>query len=147
MFYQKPQKKISTRGFSIVELLIVLAVAGVLSAVVVTSAVASRQKARDERRLGDMREIQLALALYYDLNKSYPGGNIVSLGNALEAEKFIGNFPSDPAGGSYPQYEYRVTAGKYCLGVRLERTNAIPGDSSTCVSKQTGSMANYKVSR
>ena len=50
----------------------VIAIIGILSAVVITSLNSSRLKARDARRIVELRQIRLALELYYDSNGYYP---------------------------------------------------------------------------
>ena len=62
----------SHRGFTLIELLVVVAIIGILSSVVLASLNSARAKARDTRRLSDMRQIQRALEMYYDANGSYP---------------------------------------------------------------------------
>lgn len=112
---------------------------GILTSVVVGATTASRSKARDTKRISDMKEIELGLALYFDVNKSYPA----SL-NTLVSDKYLPVIPTDPAGGGY---EYLASNGNrsYCIGVRLE--GAIPNDSASCTSQASGSTANYKSQR
>lgn len=59
-------------GFTLIELLVVISIISLLSSIVLTSVNSARGKARDARRLADLRQIQNALALYYDDNGSYP---------------------------------------------------------------------------
>ena len=61
-----------TRGFTLIELLVVIAIIGMLSSVVLASLNTARAKARDARRVSDLKQMQLALELYYDSNGSYP---------------------------------------------------------------------------
>lgn len=63
---------ISKAGFTLIELLVVISIISLLSSIVLTSVNSARGKARDARRLADLRQIQNALALYYDDNGSYP---------------------------------------------------------------------------
>ncbi len=61
------------KGFTLIELLVVIAIIGILSAIVFVNVNNVRKKARDARRLLDMKNIQLALELYYDDKGVYPG--------------------------------------------------------------------------
>jgi prepilin-type N-terminal cleavage/methylation domain-containing protein len=60
------------RGFTMIELLVVIAIIGLLSAVVLTALDEARKRARDATRLSDLRQMQTALALYYNENGEYP---------------------------------------------------------------------------
>jgi prepilin-type N-terminal cleavage/methylation domain-containing protein len=61
-----------TRGFTLIELLVVIAIIGMLSSVVLASLNEARAKSRDSSRLQAIRQVQLALELYYDQNGEYP---------------------------------------------------------------------------
>lgn len=63
------------KGFTLIELLVVIAIIGILATIVLVSLNTARAKARDVRRIGDLRQIALALEMYYDDNTStgYPG--------------------------------------------------------------------------
>lgn len=61
------------KGFTLIELLVVIAVIGLLSSIVLVSLKGVRAKTRDARRLSDMKQILLALELYYDTYGQYPG--------------------------------------------------------------------------
>lgn len=59
-------------GFTLIELLVVIAIIGLLSSVVLASLSSARGKAKDARRTSDLKQIQVALELYYDSNRAYP---------------------------------------------------------------------------
>ena len=60
------------KGFTLIELLVVIAIIGMLSSVILASLNTAREKARDARRLSDMKQIQTALEFYYDKFGVYP---------------------------------------------------------------------------
>ncbi len=60
------------KGFTLVELLVVITIIGLLSSVVLASLNEARSRARDARRISDLNTIQTALALYYEDNGHYP---------------------------------------------------------------------------
>ena len=66
------QRQRSTRGFTILEILVALAIIFVLTGIVVGALSGSREKARDTRRLTDLDQIQVALRLYAEANGEYP---------------------------------------------------------------------------
>lgn len=130
-----------------IEIIIALAIIGILSSVLLASTGTVRTTARDNKRIADMKTIQLGLALYYEVYRTYPAGNTVSvLTTALVTDRFLPAIPTDPKAGQGWTYEYKYpsTNNRYCLGVRLESA-PIPSDNKTCDSG--GADATYKVAR
>lgn len=60
-------------GFTLIELLVVIAIVGLLASVIMVAMNNARIKARDAKRLADIKQILTALAVYYDKNNAYPG--------------------------------------------------------------------------
>lgn len=73
------------KGFTLVELLVVIAIIGILAAVGVTALSGARTKARDAKRVADMKQVQSALELYFSDQASYPIGMADGSGMALGA--------------------------------------------------------------
>lgn len=61
------------RGFTIVELLIVIAVIGVLVTITVIAAKGAMKSSRDKRRQLMQASLQQAITAYYTLNSEWPG--------------------------------------------------------------------------
>ncbi|NTV22448.1 MAG: prepilin-type N-terminal cleavage/methylation domain-containing protein [Candidatus Yonathbacteria bacterium] len=98
--------KNSNRGFTLIELLVVIAIIGILSSVVLASLNSAREKSRDAKRVSDIKQLQLALELYYDTNQEYPDV-LTSL-----ASTYIANVPTD---NSVPYlYDNLTSAGAAC---------------------------------
>ena len=57
-----------SRGFTLVELLVVIAIIGILASIVMVGLGGAKQKSRDSKRVADIKNIQLALSLYYNDN-------------------------------------------------------------------------------
>ena len=60
------------KGFTLIELLVVIAIIGILSTLAVVSLGNARVRARDSKRLSDVRSLQSALEIYYTDQGSYP---------------------------------------------------------------------------
>jgi general secretion pathway protein G len=120
------------KGFTLIEILIVVAIIAILASVVLVGLGPTQQKGRDARRLSDLREIQNGLELYYNANGSYPDGNStqepVSTMYSNNASQFTSAgisqaFPGDPTGSGNFQYEYYSNGTSYAIGDCLEGTN------------------------
>lgn len=138
-----------SQGFTLVELLLVIAIIGILSTIVLTSLAGARAKARDAKRVADIKQIQLALALYYTDNGYYPlsiyrtlsAGGLTTLGLA---PTYLPSVPLDPSSSvacstetqpsCYKYTSYKVGSGSICnttahtpflyhLGAALEDTS------------------------
>lgn len=59
-------------GFTLIELLAVVAIIGILSTIAVVALGDARRKSRDAKRVGDVRAVNNALALYYADSNGYP---------------------------------------------------------------------------
>jgi prepilin-type N-terminal cleavage/methylation domain-containing protein len=73
------------KGFTLVELLVVIAVValiGVFAAVAVNSA---RSKQRDATRLSNVRQVQSALEDFFNETNTYPGGDLLPLGDSTSS--------------------------------------------------------------
>ncbi|MFA7702645.1 MAG: prepilin-type N-terminal cleavage/methylation domain-containing protein, partial [Patescibacteria group bacterium] len=62
----------SRRAFTLIELLVVIAIIGVLATISVIALSNARAKSRDAKRVGNMKQIQTALELFYNDNARYP---------------------------------------------------------------------------
>ncbi len=82
----KNQKK----GFTLIELLVVIAIIGLLATLSVVSLNNARERARDSRRVSDIRQIQTALELYHNAESEYPV-------NLTDLSDFINPVPSNPS--------------------------------------------------
>ena len=59
-------------GFTLIEILIVIAILGLLASIVLVGLGGARAKARDARRIADLRGVQNALEVYYSARGQYP---------------------------------------------------------------------------
>lgn len=59
-------------GFTLIELLVVVSIIALLSSIAVASLNQTRSKARDAKRVSDLKTLSTAIELYYDTNNVYP---------------------------------------------------------------------------
>jgi prepilin-type N-terminal cleavage/methylation domain-containing protein len=114
-------------GFTIIELVVVIAIISVLMTIITVSINEYAKKSRDSKRRGDATQIQKALEMYYVTNGKYPYGNWYCSNNSgwttlqTALAPYIKALPTDPAqsasgtsnGGAYT---YCYFAANYCCG-------------------------------
>ena len=70
---QQPQK-----GFTLIEILVVVSIIGILAAMLLANMVGIRERAADTRAKNNINQLKNALRLYYNDNQRYPIGNNVN---------------------------------------------------------------------
>ena len=112
------------KGFTLIELLVVIAIIGILASIVLASLNSARVKSRDARRVADIKQLQLALELYYNDNAVYPATS-TSL-----VPTYISVLPKDPQTGGgyvYSAMGSGASCTTYHLGAALEQTTITTG--------------------
>lgn len=74
------------KGFTLVEVLIVIVIIGVLSGLLVTSAVGAIDKAEATKIVSDLKNIQSASVLYFADSSRWPSGDITVVNPYLSAK-------------------------------------------------------------
>lgn len=103
----------SSRGFSLLELLVVIALIGMLAAIVLSVLSGAQRDAKDKRRIADIQQLQKALELYHIDHSGYPKESEGFNGNISENELFqaalepyLSGTPVDPINNDTYFYYY-----------------------------------------
>lgn len=132
--FQRELNASPKKGFTLIEVLIVVAVIGILSGFVLVNTKTSRAKSRDSRRYQDLAQLRIAVELYRADNNRYPstagawwsvcpgscGPHDTSGSNGWIpnlAPTYIASLPTDPSGctrgGTCKGYIYRSDGVDY----------------------------------
>lgn len=128
--------KKASKGFTLIEMLIVIAVITILAGVVFNGVQGVRETTRDTRRIGDLTNVQSILEMYMNQCNHYPGvadaaancnhPNVATWSDLADAlSTVVSKVPSDPTPSKTYYYGVDATDGlRYVVGAELERDNA-----------------------
>ncbi len=126
------------KGFTLVEILVTVAIVGILAGLTLTASMSSRKVARDGKRKSDLEQIRSALEIYRSEVKAYPA----SLGNLVSV--YLDKVPDDPLSGTYT-YSYTLSSpNSYTLCSYLETDSTSQSGCGNCTVSGSNSCY-YKV--
>ena len=120
------------RGFTLIELIIVVTIIGILSSLLLSNLVGIRGRIRDGQRKSDLTQIKQALQIYRSDNGTYPTDSSGTFNLSRCGEKFesggnvyMQKIPCDPFNDLPYTYRYVVSAdgSTYTLAACLENIN------------------------
>lgn len=134
-------------GFTLVEVLIVVAVVTIISLSAIGSYTSSLKSTRDSRRKADLSSINKALESYYNDNGFYPASISAADLCATTVNCYLKTIPTDPKGYTYYYLRGDVsgTNQSFQLYSTLEQTNDT-GVGSGTYSANCGTTCRYGVS-
>lgn len=128
------------KGFTLVEMLVVVAIIAILSSVFLVGLRGFRAQAYDTRRISDIQKIQSQLELFYNQQRRYPA--------TLSELSSVGGYtaPTDPV--SRESYRYVPCSGgpsgyhqSYVIGATLDNKSSILDDQNEIDDDDIGSMS------
>lgn len=136
----------SRGGFTLIEMLIVIAIIAILAGIVLSSVSSFQARARDTLRIGDLRNIQNYLELFFNKCGYYPG-NVDASGNCTlgntpttwqdlqtlmtKTAAVTTQFPADPIPSHSFCYQSTNNGLGYVVGAILEQSNSVINNSVT----------------
>jgi general secretion pathway protein G len=140
------KRTFSQKGFTLIEMLIVIAIIAILASVFLVGLSGFRGSAYDARRLSDLQKVQSYLELYYNKMRTYPinitawNGSGTTLETALNGAGIgVSSIPADPGGLKY--YYLSCNGGQgYLLAAGITTGSATLNDSATPDTSQCEGM-------
>lgn len=106
------------KGFSLLELLVVISIIGILISLGVASFSTAQKKSRDARRKADIKAMQDGFEQYYAVNSGSYGATCAAM--FAVSDIFPAGSPVDPKGGVTYAYTCDSDADGYCVCAYLE---------------------------
>lgn len=142
----------SRDGFTLMELLIVVAIIGILVTLTGMSYTKVQQQSRDARRKADLELIKSGVEIYKSDCNAYPAANLINspattlVGSGTPtgcavSNTYISAIPTDPR-STTRNYVYRVVGSGFEICASLEQSG-LP--TINCGSSCGGSGCNYQV--
>jgi prepilin-type N-terminal cleavage/methylation domain-containing protein len=126
------------KAFTLVELMIAVAIVSILTGLATVSYTSVRQRARDAQRQNDLNQLKISLTTYFgaQVPSVYPAATTkITLNNSNDAlstalkTAYIRNVPLDPLNTGNYVYKYQTFSSNrdYTLFATLENTNNSKG--------------------
>lgn len=136
-------KNKKNKGFTLFELLVSISIIGILTALATVAYSGAQKKARDARRVEDIKLVQTAAEQYYSQNTySYPASSATPWTGG--GQNILDAFPIDPKNDPINGYQYNYTgaASSYCVCAKVEDTKNGNTTASNCTAS-IGTTGDY----
>lgn len=131
-------------GFTLVELLIVIAVIGLLAAISIFGLQGARESARDSRRKSDLESIRSALEIHRADCGIYPATLGTQIVGSCNSNVYMQEVPKDPQENVAYSYN-RLTNTSYALCSILEVLPSPANNTTNCDHSACTGSCDYKV--
>lgn len=110
------------KGFTLIEILIAVAIIAILTAIGIVSYTSINRRARDAKRVGDIEQIRSGLEMYRSDNGFYPAINTSGFDVASNlaaplsvSNTYLPSIPADPQSSQHTYY-FEVTSQDMTVG-------------------------------
>ena len=129
-------------GFTLFELLVSISIIGILTALASVAYSGAQKKARDARRVEDVKSIQTAAEQYYSQNTyKYPSSYTSGVAWTVGTSTILESYPSDPKGSTYGTYKcangFTCDNTGYCICALMENSANANADANCSFSAAT----------
>lgn len=122
-----------SKGFTLIEMMVVMSIIGILMALTLTGIGSSRKGARDARRKVDLETIRSGLEMYKSDCNFYPSTDEIMDGDYLNGDNcstpntniYIQLIPKDPLDPARVYAYTRLTTSTYTLCATLEQSTTL----------------------
>lgn len=142
-------------GFTLIELLVIIAIIGLMATFAIVSLVSAQRRARDAKRLADVRELQKTVIAVYENTGQVPlttsGTNETWSEFGTTIADYVTSLPLDPTNDDGAGYVYSYGANdagtEYFLATQLEEAGhvALNGDDDSVYDSGDSGWGNLDV--
>lgn len=136
-------------GFTALELLVVIAMIGIIIAIALTGLTNARERARNDSRVSNVRTVQIALEDFKTACRNYPVSLSATANNCILNAAQFGDFlplvPVNPSGTQFQYFAYAAASNPtqcigYHLAVALEGTSYSGFNNDDDFNSSTGAL-------
>lgn len=137
----KKQNNKYSKGFTLLELLVVIIIIGLLATIIMAAVNSARAKGRDTKEITELKSMQSALQIYFSANGYFPQ-TCTAVSCVIVDQKLISKFPD---GLHYTGVDGSLgQCAAYHMGITLETNNKVLDNDKDMTSNAGGlNIAGY----
>jgi prepilin-type N-terminal cleavage/methylation domain-containing protein len=139
-------KKNKKNAFTLVELLIVIAIIGIITIIASSSFVSAQKKSRDASRKASLKSLSDALNMYYSDFGLFPSSSSITYGGQLMSGNvvYMKKIPTETA-KAVKQFYYQVSPTQKSFRLYANLENSDDNDCLTCPDYSVSSGCCYMI--